>query len=447
MVKGIYRRVDVKSVDIEALKSTAILKGHSSAEVGLDVAKAELVVVVRWPNGAFERPWSVANPGEIGLLVSHLIALNQTCGKLTVGLESTGSYSESVRHALTKGSLVPHRLRGKSVADYRETFDGVPSQHDGKDAAMIAELTAFGKGVPWPFVARTAVEDEILCEVKRYNCYLNQHLQWLNRMEGMLSQHWPELTRLIELGSNTVLQICQTYGSPAKLHGDAENTTTLKRWGGGALSWAKVESIIASAGSTKGVPIEQSDVSWLQEIASEVMRARKALKASQAKMQQLAQSHPEMQRYVKAIGGVTLCVLWALVGNPKNYDSSGAYVKAIGLNLKELSSGQRRGQLAISKRGPSKARRLLYFWALRATQDGDLSKWYREFCRVGRKVTNAQEHRKLKGLVALMRKLCASLWHCCKHNEEFHYSRVFPGKPLQVKKPRIRRKPVIQASI
>ena len=30
----------------------------------------------------------------------------------------------------------------KTVSDYSEIFDGVPSQHDGKDAAMIAELVA-----------------------------------------------------------------------------------------------------------------------------------------------------------------------------------------------------------------------------------------------------------------------------------------------------------------
>ena len=446
MSKGIYRRVGVKSIDIEALKNKVRLNGYTSASVGLDVAKAEIVVVIRWPDEVFERPWSVANPDEISLLISHLTALKQVCGKLTVGLESTGSYSEAVRRELTKGAMETYRIRGKSVADYRETFDGVPSQHDGKDAAMIAELTAFGKGALWPFVARTSTEMEILCEVKRYDCYLNQHLQWLNRMEGMLTQCWPELTSLLELGSNTVLQICLNYGSPAKLHGDAQNSTNLKSWGRGALSWAKVESIIASAGSTKGVPMEESDVRWLQEIATEALRARTALKAAQEKMQQLALSNPDMQRYVKPIGGVTLCVLWAMVGSPKKYESSGAYIKAIGLNLKELSSGQRKGQLGISKRGPSKARRLIYFWALRATQDTNLSKWYRDFCRVGRKVNSAQEYRKLKGLVALMRKLCASLWHSCKHGEEFQYSLVFPGKPLQVKKPRIRRKPVSQPS-
>ena len=72
--------------------------------------------------------------------------LNEVCDSLVIGLESTGTYSESVRYAMTQHSLNIHRLSGKGVADYKEIFDGVPSQHDGKDAAMIAELASFGKG-------------------------------------------------------------------------------------------------------------------------------------------------------------------------------------------------------------------------------------------------------------------------------------------------------------
>ena len=79
-------------------------------------------------------------------------------------------------------------------------------------------------------------------------------------------------------------------------------------------------------------------------------------------------------------------------------------LKALGLNLKERSSGRRKGELAITKRAPGQARRWIYFWALRAVQRPELQQWYADFIRVGRKSDNA-EHRKMKALVALMRKL------------------------------------------
>ena len=67
------------------------------------------------------------------------------------------------------------------------------------------------------------------------------------------------------------------------------------------------------------------------------------------------------------MGAATLAVLWSEAGDPVAYSSAGADVKALGLNLKERSSGQRNGQLAISKRGPAMSRRWLFFWALRAS--------------------------------------------------------------------------------
>ena len=72
-------------------------------------------------------------------------------------------------------------------------------------------------------------------------------------------------------------------------------------------------------------------------------------------------------------------MIWSKLGDPIEYSSSGAFVKAIGLNLKEISSGQRRGELGISKRGPPEARRWIYYWAMRSVQRPEFAKWYEEF--------------------------------------------------------------------
>ncbi|HLJ92148.1 MAG TPA: hypothetical protein VKU02_03040 [Gemmataceae bacterium] len=44
---------------------------------------------------------------------------------------------------------------------YAEVFDGVPSQHDGKDAAVVAELAALGKGTLWTYQPADAWEQEL----------------------------------------------------------------------------------------------------------------------------------------------------------------------------------------------------------------------------------------------------------------------------------------------
>jgi hypothetical protein len=64
-----YSSVPVKGVDVESLAKG---RAGQSCVLGVDVAKLELMAVLRWPDGpggSYQRPWRVANPGELGLLV------------------------------------------------------------------------------------------------------------------------------------------------------------------------------------------------------------------------------------------------------------------------------------------------------------------------------------------------------------------------------------------
>jgi transposase len=419
------------------------LKGGAGTCVGLDIGKAEIVAVVRWPDGAFECPWSVKNPSEISELIDLLQGLRETCDSLTVGLESTGTYGEAVRFGMTAASLEVHRISGKASSDYKEIFDGVPSQHDGKDAAIIAELTCFGKGTPWPFEPLSEIDQEIRHQVQRLDVYHQHATEWTGRLEAVLAKHWPELSGLLSLRSVTLVKIMIHYGSPARLAADRVAREKLRKWGRSLLKIEKIDQVIESARTTKGIPIGVGEMAWLQEIATELQKSILEVNACQKRLETIAQSHDSMRQHVDSVGAVTLCVIWAMVGDPGNYGSSGAFLKALGLNLKELSSGQRQGQLAISKRGPSLARKYLYYWALRASQKVELKQWYLDFQKVGRSSSGSTEHRKMKGLIALTRKLSRSLWYAHTHQEAFDYAKVFPGRPLEKRRRRLRRGKVV----
>ncbi len=442
--KRMYRRRPVKNVSLESLQEIGSLKGGPGTCVGLDIGKTEIVAVVRWADGAFECPWSIKNPSEISDLIARLVSLKELCGGLTIGLESTGTYGEAVRAAMTAAFLVVHRISGKASSDYKEIFDGVPSQHDGKDAAIIAELTCYGKGTPWTFELASETDQAIRHQVQRLEVFHVQATQWCGRIEAMLAKHWPEVTVLLALKSSTLNKIITHYGSPAGLAADPEAAENLRSWGRGLLKKKKIDQVIASAQTTLGVPIGPGEKAWLQESAAELKRCILEVKASKKRLETMAATHPGMQEHVGAVGAVTLCIIWSLVGDPSNYDSAGAFLKAIGLNLKERSSGKHQGQLGITKRGPSLVRKYLYFWALRAIQTPELKGWYADFQKVGRRSSGSgqrrsSEHRKMKGLVALMRKLSRSLWFAHTHEEAFDYAKVFPGRPLEKRNRRRRR--------
>ena len=111
MRREAYRAVDVKRVSVESMVAD---RPKEAACVGFDVAKREILTVVRWPDGDFERPWRAANPEEIPELIGRLEAL--AAGRsLVVALESTGTYGDALRQALTDARLNVQRVSGKAV--------------------------------------------------------------------------------------------------------------------------------------------------------------------------------------------------------------------------------------------------------------------------------------------------------------------------------------------
>jgi len=118
------------------------------ASVGVDVSKDTLELVVRWSDEQFEQPVTVRNPLEVPQAIEWLLRI-QDGRQLSVAMESSGTYGDAFRQACSDAGLTLLRVGSKAAHDYAEVFDGVPSQHDGKDAAVIAELAALGKSAVW----------------------------------------------------------------------------------------------------------------------------------------------------------------------------------------------------------------------------------------------------------------------------------------------------------
>jgi Transposase len=157
MVSRAYRATRVNDVDWNRLA-----RGNEGLDItlGIDVGKRDLWPVCRWASGRFERPWRVKNPEEIPTLIT-LIQRMSTGRKLVTALESSGTYGDALRQALSDAKIAVMRVSNKASHDYAEIFDGVPSQHDGKDAAVIAELAALGKAQPWAYEAASDWEQEL----------------------------------------------------------------------------------------------------------------------------------------------------------------------------------------------------------------------------------------------------------------------------------------------
>jgi transposase len=420
MRRKAYRGVRVNDVDAGALVQQ---RPGEEVVVGVDVGKLDLRVVVRWADGQFERPWRVINPHEIGALVQRLEVLARG-RQLRVALEPSGTYGDALRQALHDAGLRVQRVSPKAAHDYAEVFDGVPSQHDGKDAAVVAELAATGKSKEWIYRERDLWTQELVYWVQGLENERRIWMLWMGQLEGLLGRHWPEATRVLKLSSGTLLRVLAFYGGPAGLAADAEAAERLRRWGGRLLSPEKLEALLQSARQTVGVRQDRWTGAALREYAEQALEARQKYRHKQRQLRRLAAEEPVLQAQGKVVGVPTACVLWVSTGDPRGFDSGPAYRKAMGLNLTERSSGMYQGKLRISKRGSARSRQWLYFAALRQIQQGGVRRWYE-----AKKARDGQQAK--RAVVAVMRKLALALYRVGAQGERFESRRLFgrQGKP------------------
>lgn len=419
-VRRTYRARSVKQVDWELLSHG---RGQQGIHVGFDVGKAEVLAVVRWANRDFERPWLVKNPEEIQELVGLLTRMAAE-RPATLAMEPTGTYGDALRQALSDAGLPLHRVGAKAAHDYAEIFDGVPSQHDGKDAAVVAELAAIGKSVEWHYRPPSEVDQEMAYQVDWMDAQQRQYAMWLGRLEGILARHWPEATRWMALSSATLLRALQRYGGPAGLAQDSQASVELARRGGPFLAAEKIRGLIRSAATSMGVRQTAIDMRRMQQYAGEALAARSEIAKSRRRLAELARDNAVIQRQAEAVGVATACVLWVHLGDPKKYHCAEAYRKAMGLNLTERSSGMYQGKLRISKRGFSQVRRWLYFGVLRLVAKGPVQRWYRQ-----KKAKDGEQAK--RALIGVMRKLALALYGVGVNGESFDAWRLFPGAGLR----------------
>jgi len=412
-----YRAVRVKQVVLDRVLSGR--EASAAVSVGLDVGKEAMFVTLRWGPNDFERPWLVENPFEINELMSRLRPLNEG-RKMTVALEPTGTYGDAFRQAMSDAKFPLQRVSPKASHDYAEVFDGVPSKHDGKDAAVVAELAAMGKSSQWPF-ALSEWEQRLSFQVDWQEAQRRQLTVWCGRLEGLLARHWPEASRDFKVSSGVLLRCLSQYGGPAGLAADAAGAQQLLTWSRGRLSAARRERLLSSAGESVGVRQTPADVERMQAYAQEALLCRRKMRESRRTLADMAADHAVLSRMAKAVGAVTACVLWSDLGDPRDYECGPAYRKAMGLNLKERSSGKWVGRVKISKRGPSRVRRWLYFGALRLIRVGGVQGWY------ARKKSRGGDAAAMRGVVGVMRKLSLALYRVSFGEEEFDAEALFPA--------------------
>lgn len=403
MSKYRYKCVEFKHVDWSELSNR--IEGERVV-LAVDVAKEAFVATILTPGPVRLLTFSWSHPWETGPLLEQLAWLGQG-RRLEAVMEPSGTYGDALAWQLRQGGIALYRISPKRVHDAAEVYDGVPSMHDAKAAELIGRLHLEGVSQPW----LEPSEDRRVAAVQLTQLRVSKaHQQSTsNRLEAQLSRHWPESIGILGLDTATLPVLIQAYGDPASVAADPEGAAELmRRTGGPGLREEKIQAFVAGAQHSLGVPCLEAERALLQWFAADLIEARRQVRQIEQAIERQVESEPVLKRLAEVIGKISAAVLLATVGSPQNYPDANSYLKALGLNLKERSSGRHKGQLRITKRGPSLARFYLYFAALRLiARNPVVKRWYA--WKSGRPGAI-----KSKLVIALMRKLAKALWHIAR---------------------------------
>jgi transposase len=418
MKKHVYRATPLSSWDIDGFLKN--VKGRACI-LSVDVAKEDFVAVVMDAERCVQAAIKWQHPQETPRLVAVVTGELAEIIEAAV-MESSGTYGDVLRHALAEKGLPVLQVAPKRTHDAAEVFDGVPSLHDVKAAVVIGRLHFDGASHPWP--PNDLERRSWRAEVDTLALFEGQRQRCLNRLEGLLARHWPELPTILPLTSVTLIHLLWAFGAPRRVAEQrCRAEAAMRRIGGPQLASEKITEVLDSAESTLGVPCLEAERMHLQVVAGQAVHFRKCAKGVQQRLEARCEKDPATRGLATAIGRKSAAVLFALLGSPKRYPNSGSYLKALGLNLTERSSGKKKGALRLAKRGSGTARRYLYLAALRLiARERTVKRWYE--AKVAR-----DGGVKIKGVVAVMRKLAKGLWHVGQ-GAAFDPARLFNPKPL-----------------
>ncbi len=420
MKKRVYRATDVKKINLKQLQKE--VEGQDIV-LSVDVAKENFMAAILDQKRNVIKTIKWKHPFESPLLLD-LILKDLRWHSLEVAMEPSGTYGDSLRAQFLGNGISVFRVSPKRCHDAAEVFDGVPSMHDAKASAIIGRLHLDGLSEEWLMADDS--QRELTAVIRTMEMYDDAYYRNINRLEGHTMRYWPELTKYLKLQSATLLELLKGFGSPASVAQSSQEAGELMRKTGGAnLKEEKIKAVLESAPNSLGVKCIEAEREQVQELCQEIRRLQKLRRQARYRVEALTQNIDCLKEMTPVIGKVTSAVLYLTLGNMEGYDNAGSVAKALGLNLKERSSGYQKGQLRITKRGSGSARMYLYMAVLRLVKSDTIIKaWYhKKIIRDG--------GLKMKALVAIMRKLAGALWHVGK-GAKFDASLLFDTNRLAV---------------
>jgi len=350
---------------------------------------------------------------------SHMIVAARNrfgCGEVIVGYESTGPYAEPLVHYLMDKPVSIVQVNPLHTKRLKEVNDNSPGKTDDKDPRVIADIIRLGRALS------VVVPEGDAAYLRRLNNARERHVgertALLNQMQQLVFLIFPEFKTVIkQMRGRTVRFILKKYTTPEKIESldKAVLGEEMRKRSMGKLGITEAELLITAAQQTVGIKEGVAGIVLdITHIIAQLEVVERFMSEIEAEMVIALERIPSSARLlsIKGLGMISVAGLIGEVGDFSKFRTQSELLKLAGLDLYEVSSGKRRGQRRITKRGRSLMRKILYFAVVHMIgKHGIMHDYYERL--TGRGTL------RMRALVAAMRKLLRIIHAMMRDNRDY----------------------------
>jgi transposase len=338
------------------------------------------------------------------------------CTEVIVGYESTGPYGEPLIHYLKQKPVTIVQVNPMHTKKMKEINDNSPLKTDRKDPRVIADVIRLGHALS------VVVPEGDAAYLRRVNNARERHVKertsLLNQLQQFVFVIFPEFSRVIKtIDSKTALYILKKYTTPAKIAKVKPEKlgAEMRRRSMGKFAAEHAIALINFAKTTIGIEEGvEGLVMDIQHVLIQLEMTNSLIAELEHQMEITLQRIPYSRKLlaIKGLGIITVAGLIGEIGDFARFTTQAEIAKLAGLNIYEISSGKRKGQRRISKRGRSLLRKILYYAAVQSIRkNGIMHDYYQRLIGRGMK--------KIMALVAVSRKLLRIIFAIVRDDSEF----------------------------
>jgi len=392
---------------------------ESTLLVTVDIGVASNTSYCATGDGRDIKPFKFENTREGFEKFWHMVVASKNrfgCDEIIAGYESTGPYAEPLAQYLMGKPVTMVQVNPMHTKKMKEVNDNSPLKTDDKDPRVIADIIRLGRTLA------VVVPEGDAAYLRRLNNARERHVgeqtALLNQLQQLIFVIFPEFKTVVKnMKGKTARYLLTRYTTPEEISTVSRETLgeEMRKRSRGKYGRRDAELLIDLARNTIGIK---------EGVLGIVLDIRHILMQLEAEARFIAEIEAEMvmtlQRIpcsgrllsIKGLGVVSVAGLIGEVGDFSKFRTKSEIMKLAGLDLYEVSSGKRKGERRISKRGRSLLRKILYYAAIQMVRtNGIMYDYYTRLTNRGML--------KMKALIAVARKLLGIIHAIVRDNRDY----------------------------